>query len=424
MQEEREEINSGNCPTTVEKEPEERPSRKKLKTEREFYRGVALGLLLAGIGVLASLLIRYGTIGTGKGKEGARVLTEQSTQEKLLEIRELLEREFLYDIDGPVLEEYLFIGAAAGLNDPYAAYYSADELEEINRKNEGAYFGIGATFAQDDDKSIYIAETLQDSPAMQAGIMKGDILSEVNGESIEELSFYEAIDLIVPDEQNQVTLTMLRDGKPLSFTMTFADIALAAVEHRMLEQGIGYVKIPEFDAVTVTQFREAIAALNEEGAQALVLDVRNNPGGLLTSVCQILDDLLGEGLIVSTQTREGDSEKIYSDEKKLFDGPMAVLVNKMSASASEVFAGVLQDYKMGPVIGTTTYGKGVVQKTFPLRDGSAFKFTTEKYYIAGDRDIDGKGIVPDITEEDEEKVLDQAVAYLRDGPFGSVPKVS
>jgi carboxyl-terminal processing protease len=182
----------------------------------------------------------------------------------------------------------------------------------------------------------------------------------------------------------------------------------------MLENDTGYIKIPEFDTVTVEQFENAVADLTDQGMQRLILDVRDNPGGLLDSVCAILDDLLPECLLVYTEDRNGNGNKFYSEEGQITQVPLAVLVNGDSASASEVMAGALQDYGAAVIIGQKTFGKGIVQRTYMYSDGSAFKLTTEKYLTGGGQDIHGKGIEPDIVVDDEEEQLNRAIKELKD----------
>ena len=395
---------------------------------------------MAGIIVSAFILIRFGTIGGGKSQEGASVLTDRQTQEKMQTVQTIIAQDYLNDVDSQSLETYLFKGIAAGLDDRYASYYSAEEMEEVSRVNTGSYHGIGVVFQEDPGTGDCIVMTVYESgPAMRAGVREGDILLAVNGEDVTGMDFSDAVDLIRESDE-AVDLTFLRDGAEITLQVDFDEVLLTQVTGQMLEDQIGCLVIPEFDEVTVGQFEEMIDSLKQQGMQALILDVRDNPGGLLTSVTAMLDDLMDEKLLVTTRTRGGKEEKIYSDSEQLFDGPIAVLTNENSASASEVFAGVLQYYDLAKVVGGTTYGKGVVQSTYTLSDGSAFKLTTEKYFIAGETDIDGVGVQPDlfaapglaldeseeeavseVSEEEavsevseEDAVLEAAVTLLRD----------
>ena len=253
---------------------------------------------------------------------------------------------------------------------------------------------------------------------------KGDEILAVDVENTEGMQLSELVATI--KQKETMLLRVKREEKELEVSVEVTEVEIPTVSWKILDEGIGYLKIAEFDKITVEQFENAMEQMKAQGMERLILDVRDNPGGILDVICDIMDDLLPEGLIVYTEDREGKRQEFTSDEKQIFDGPLAVLVNENSASASEIFAGSIQDYGLGPVIGTTTYGKGVVQRTYLLDDGSALKLTAEKYYTAGGQDIDGTGVTPDIivengqdsaketdsdnTEEDQQ--LQKAMDYL------------
>ena len=393
-------------------------SPERVRRNREFLKGVLFGVLISWIIVLIILLARFGTFGSGSAK--GKSLISGDTRSKLVEIASIINHSAMYDVDEVYLADCLFKGVAYGLGDPYAAYYSVDEMKAMTRSLEGQYRGIGITVTQDQDGVISVLEVKEGYPAEKAGMLPGDVLTAIDGKRLDGLTLDDAVNLIA-DAEGELSITVLRDGQEMTVKVTPGQIVLAGVEYEMLDDTIGYLHIPEFNTLAVTQFEEAVEELTGAGMQKLIIDVRGNPGGLLTSVCRILDDLLPEGLIVTTMSKEGDSEKVYSDEKQLFAGPLAVLVNGLSASASEVFAGAVQDYSLGPVVGAQTYGKGVVQWTYSLSDGSAFKLTTEKYLTPAGRDIDGVGITPDlpVAEDDREAEadlqLEKAMEYLRTG---------
>ncbi|MDO5345677.1 MAG: S41 family peptidase [Lachnospiraceae bacterium] len=380
----------------------ERPE-KAPKKNWEFTKGVLFGILISAVCVMAVFFVRNGTIGSGAASgeaAGAEALTSRSTLQKLQEVTRKIEDSFLYEADGEQLSEYLFRGVAAGLQDPYASYYSAEELQNVLDISSGAYYGIGITLLQDIQTGIFrVAGVYQDSPAWEAGLRADDQLLEVDGTAIGGMDLSQVVAMI-REKQEEVGLTISRNGQELQVQVVPTDVEIPTVSWQMLEGNIGYLRITEFDTVTVQQFREALADLEERGMEALVTDVRDNPGGNLDSVCEILDELLPEGLIVYAENKNGEREEYTSDEEHKFTKPVAVLVNGNSASASEIFAGVLQDYELGPVVGTQTYGKGVVQRTYLLSDGSALKLTTDKYYTAKGQDIDGKGVTPDVIVEE------------------------
>ena len=395
---------------------------------RVFFRGVFTGILLSAVCIMVMLFVCNGTsvVVSGKDKtEGAKLLTDDVTIKKLQEIQNRIEASFLYEIDGEKLTTCLFKGLTVGLEDPYAAYYTADEVRTLTELNEGEYHGIGITVRKDDQTGrFWIESVYEGSPAFTAGLKKSDEILAVDGENTEGMQLSELVATI--KQKETMLLRVKREEKELEVSVEVTEVEIPTVSWKILDEGIGYLKIAEFDKITVEQFENAMEQMKAQGMERLILDVRDNPGGILDVICDIMDDLLPEGLIVYTEDREGKRQEFTSDEKQIFDGPLAVLVNENSASASEIFAGSIQDYGLGPVIGTTTYGKGVVQRTYLLDDGSALKLTAEKYYTAGGQDIDGTGVTPDIivengqdsaketdsdnTEEDQQ--LQKAMDYL------------
>ncbi len=332
---------------------------------------------------------------------GAEVLTDYRTLAKLDEIQGLIEQNYLRDVDSDTLSEYLFLGIAYGLEDKYANYYSPPELDTVLQETRGTYFGIGITIEEDaQTHEIHILEVYGGSPAEEAGLAAGDVILEVNGTSAEELDLSQVTDLIKAQEDS-FSMKVSREGNgELDVELKCDTVEPSYVESEMLENQIGYVRITDFTGSAVGQFREALKTLDGQGMEKLIIDLRNNPGGLLDSVRAMLDDILPEGLIVYTEDKNGEREEFSSDRERLVNCEIAVLVDGGSASASEIFAGAVQDYGLGPVVGTQTYGKGVVQDTYTLSDGSAFKMTTKEYFTPKGRNIDGSGITPDIVVED------------------------
>lgn len=386
---------------------------KRKKGSRDFTKGTIFGFLAASCIFMAFILFRYGTIGN-RNAQGADVLTSQRLENKLRQVRSIIEDTFYYDTDGEELETYLFKGVAAGLEDRYANYFSVKEAEALNEQNSGQYHGIGITLSREDDsRPAVIKEVTEGGPAQKAGVKAGDILLKINGADVAKSTLNDIADLI-RGEEDQVNITISRNGREMEFTIGVEEIETAPVTFRMLDDTVGYILIPEFDTVTVQQFEDALKELEKKGMKKLILDLRDNPGGLLDVVSAMLDKLLPEGKIVTTRTKNGEDKVYYSDEDQMYSGPLAILVNGNSASGAELFAGAVQDYGLGPVIGEQTYGKGVVQTTYSLSDGSAFKLTTEKYFTAGGQDIDGKGITPDIKTASED-ALEKAEEVLEKG---------
>lgn len=396
----------------------------------DFLRGLLLGILIAGILVLTVLLFRFGTVGGKTGDDSDRVLTNRDLRRKLSSVQKIINEDALEKPDPDVLESYLFRGIAVGLQDPYAAYYTQEEEEEAARANEGAYRGMGVVFTEyrleaeteaDGEETatptfrIVVTRVYEDSPAKAASVQKGDELLTVDEQDVSGLSLNTVMEIIGDAfrAKEEVPFTFLRDGETVSMMLHEDHVPLAKVTGEYLGDGIGCIKIPEFDAVTVSQFRECLSGLQEEageaGLQSLILDVRDNPGGVLESVTEILDDLLDACVTLTSSNARGEQEHYEAKDGKLFGGDLAVLVNGGSASAAEVFAGALRLRGDAKIIGQTTYGKGTIQHTYVLSDGSAFKLTSEKYAIGGEEEIDGVGIVPDV-EVAEPKDHGKAVA--------------
>lgn len=349
---------------------------------------------------------------------------------KLQEIKALIDKYYLDDADEDQLETYTYKGLVAGLNDPYSAYYSAEEYEEVTESTEGIFSGIGAVLQQDvDTGKINVVRVIKGSPAEKAGVKADDILYKIEGEEIpsdEDLS--SVVSKVKGKEGTKVNLTFLRNKKEKEYTITRKRIETPTVEYEMLENSIGYIQITEFDEVTVDQFRNALNALKKKGMKKLVLDLRDNPGGLLTSVVEIADMLIDDGMIVYTEDKNGKREEYKGSSEEALDIPLAVLINGNSASASEILAGAIQDDKIGTIVGTTSFGKGIVQNIMKLGDGSALKLTIANYYTPKGRNIHKKGIEPDVKVEldesleekseikkSEDNQLQKAIKVLEDG---------
>ena len=387
----------------------------KAKRERLmiYLRGMSAGVLLTMIifAVIAGVVIGR----SGKEPSGADVLTSLKTRQKMGGVADLISKNYYYDADPDLLETYLFKGIAAGLDDPYAAYYSSPEREDVDRGNEGQYFGIGISFSMTDEGEMEIVDVYPGSAADKAGIKPGDIVLEVEGEPVTGLSSDEAADLIsAREEAGQVTMLLDRDEEQISVTASFEMVKTSVITSRMLDAETGYICLPQFTTAAAQEFPDILKDLQEKGAKRLVLDIRDNPGGLLESVCDIFGTFRANEEIVHILRKDKQEETITTGDEAVFTGTVALLVNGRSASASELLAGGIQDLKIGPVIGEQTYGKGVIQSTYYFRDGSAVKFTTEKYLTAHRRDIDGIGVEPDVVienmdETDQERILETAL---------------
>lgn len=327
--------------------------------------------------------------------------------EKLSVLQMLIDTYYLDEVDSESFATGIYRGFVSSLDDPYSTYYTKEEYTNLIESSSGVYRGIGAVVSQDVKTGIIsIVRPYKEGPAYKEGLLPDDILYKVEGEEVTGKDLTEVVSKIKGKEGTKVNVTIYREGvtDPIDFTITRQKINIPTIEYEMLPDNIGYIQIVEFDEITIPQFNSAIKALEKKGMKGLVVDVRNNPGGLLNSVVDILDRLLPKGLIVYTEDKYGKrlEEKAVNSDR--YDKPLAVLINGNSASASEIFAGALQDYEKATLVGTTSFGKGIVQKVIPLTDGTAIKLTISKYFTPKGRNIHGTGIVPDVEIELEEEL--------------------
>ncbi|MDO5541153.1 MAG: S41 family peptidase [Eubacteriales bacterium] len=324
---------------------------------------------------------------------------------KTNEIQYLINEGYTGEIDTQHIEDNMFRGLVNGLDDPYSEYYSIEDMALMEESTSGTYSGIGVTLMQDPQtEKITVVSCFENTPATEAGILPGDIVTGLKGEPLGDMSLTELVNTIKTDESETIELTLERDGKKIETVVTRREIEIPTVSEKMLEDKIGYIRILEFDTVTVEQFEQALDALEKQGMEKLIIDVRDNPGGVLQVVCDILDRLLPEGLIVYTEDKQGERTEYYSDEEHKFEKPLVVLINENSASASEIFAGAIKDYDAGTLVGVTTFGKGIVQRIYNLSDGTGMKLTIANYYTPKGEFIHKKGIEPDVVEELDEDV--------------------
>lgn len=391
------------------------------------------GRFSAGVltGVLAAVLIMCSVWGVRQvisnirgGDYTSENVSESDVDDKLDLISSLIEDYYLYedDIDKEDLIDGIYSGYAGALGDPYTEYYDEEETEALYESTSGEFSGIGATMSQSlDSGEITISNVYEDSPADKAGMKSGDIIYKVDGRSVSGQDLETVVSWIKGERGTDVVIHVLRKGEELELTATRDIIEVQTVSHEMKDGQIGYILISEFDSVTYDQFVAALDYLESQGMQGLVIDLRGNPGGNLTTVTDMLKLLLPEGTIVSTKDKYGNTEEITCDGKHEFTKPLAVLVNQYSASAAEIFSGAIQDYGTGTIVGMTTYGKGVVQQLMDLGDGTCLKVTIAEYYTPSGRSINGTGVTPDVEVEYEydennpeaDNQLDKALEVVR-----------
>lgn len=384
-----------------------------MNDKKQLWKGIAIGFAATLI-VIQAVMFANKILGngTGKGKTQGINLTSEEIEGKLTEIETLMNNYYLDELDSDEIATWLYKGAVAGLGDPYAAYYTEEEYQSMLDTTNGSYCGIGVEISQNISTGIVtVARVFEGSPAQKAGLLPGDVLYKVGDMEVTGEDLTMIVSKIKGKEHTMVAVSVAREGEDdyLEFQVERETIEVQTVESEMLEGQIGYISISSFDDVTSDQFIQALDKLEGQGMEGLIVDLRDNGGGLVSCVCKILDRLLPEGLIVYTEDKYGNREEESSDAEHYFDKPLAVLVNGNSASASEIFAGAIKDYGIGTLVGTKTYGKGIVQKIYPLSDGTAVKLTVSKYYTPKGNNIHGIGIEPDVEIELDEALEKKVV---------------
>ena len=334
-------------------------------------------------------------------------------EEKLSEIDWYIDHYYIFDVDREKLADGLLAGYVSGLEDPYSVYYTPEKYTDILESANGEYYGIGVLVTEDKDGTIQIVNVFSNSPAKEAGILKGDIIAGVDNLDITGMDLNQVVGYIKGKEGTSVELQIQRDGEAdlLNITVERRQVSVDTVEYRMLEDGIGYIQLVQFDDVSLDQMTAAIEDLKSQGMEKLILDLRDNPGGLLTSVVDIADLFLPEANIFYMEDKSGSRTDYNATDDQLFDGELVVLVNENSASASEVLAGTLKDNGRAQLVGATTFGKGIVQTFYSLSDGSGVKLTTAHYFTPNGTDIHGVGVTPNVEAEqpDDEKTGESEV---------------
>ena len=326
------------------------------------------------------------------------VLSDSSHVQKIEYLEKMIDQEYLGEVDNAEMAEGIYAGLVYGLGDVYSRYYTADEYAQETASTDGAYAGIGVSIQKNKNGGVQIAECYEGGPGAEAGLQTGDVITAINDTDVTDMELSDVVSLIRENKDNTIVLTVFRENEEKSreISVDVTDVELPSVFGEMLDKKTGYIQITQFTGVTLQQYKDMFAELKDKGMERLVIDLRDNPGGLLTSVCDILREILPEGLIVYTEDKYGNREEETCDGKHQLDMPLAVLVNENSASASEIFAGAVQDHEVGTIVGTTTYGKGVVQELRQLSDGSAVKLTVSNYYTPNGNSINKVGIKPDV----------------------------
>jgi len=396
----------------MQPQPPEKPKKKKAK----FATGLVVGIIIGIAASLAATVI-YNVITISKLRSystGSSTTQFATYEDKINSILAYLDAYYIGEIDEDMVADGLSKGLLSGINDKYAQYYTQEEFQDLIESSSGQYGGIGVSVVMNDDDKIEVYKVFDNSPAKDAGIQARDLIIEADGvRNFEDLD--SLVSIVRGEPGTTVDLVIYRNGEEIPMTVERRQVSNPTVEYKMRDDGIGYIYISEFDTVSVDQFSAAVDALEAEGMRALIIDVRDNPGGDYDAVVAMSDRVLPKGVIISTQDKNGTEKVEYSDDEHQITVPMVILVNENTASAAELFSGAIQDYGIGQLVGVQTYGKGVVQSIFQLKDGSGMKFTTEKYYIPSGVCIDGVGLTPDyVVEIPDEAYVDGVITEEED----------
>lgn len=372
-----------------------------------FFGGMVLGLAGAllifaiayiGFGMQNSIQQMMNQPVSSNLEEGSAIDSNLISKLQMLE-NTIDKYYYLGEVSNEELQTGMYRGIMNALGDPYSEYYSAKELNSLLEQTEGIYYGIGAYIELDSETGFpKINGVIAGAPAESANLRANDIIYEVDGESTYGLTLTEVVSMIKGPENTDVVLTIVRGGEAdyLDITVKRKKVETPTVSLEMLEDGMAYIQITEFDEVSIDQFADALATARGSGMKGMILDLRANPGGSLNAVVEMARMLLPEGMIVYTEDKNGKRVEYTCDGKRQLDTPLVVLVDMNSASASEIMAGAIKDHGIGTLVGTTTFGKGIVQQIIPFRDGSAVKITISAYFTPNGNNIHGIGIEPDV----------------------------
>jgi len=382
--------------------------------KRQYRKGLLHGALLSFlliilflIGMIA-VLLHYGALriensagvtATDSSGNSTTLLTDEQW-DKVALLYSYVQKYYVDDVDTETMADSIYHAILEGTGDSYTDYFSAEELTSYTNYSDNSYYGIGVGFYVDEEGYAIISEVYTDSPALEAGIEAGDLLLEVSGQSVFGWEAEDISALIRGEEGTTVNMVLERNGETYSVDVERRNVILDTVGYTVIDN-IGYIYVTKFGSRTASEFEDALAVLEEENVQGIIIDLRNNSGGHVSAVTEMMDAIFGEATTLTMTSSSGDNYVYVSDEEHKVDVPVVVVVNEKSASASEIFAAAAQELQVGALVGTTTYGKGVYQNIFYLKDGSAVKITVGKFYSPNGNNFNGVGITPDYEVEYE-----------------------
>lgn len=376
-------------------EEDEKIVKRSRRPSKSAVKGFIAGIAVT-IAALVVAFVLYMKLPFGYSVESPESL---SASKKVNEILNFIDENYNGDIDYELMSEYMCLGLVSGLEDQYSTYYTKEQYEALSNKQQGQYKGIGLGIVEEDGE-IVVADVTEDGPSDKAGIQTEDVIKGVNDEKTEDHTISEVTQMIQDAKSDDIELEIYRPSTDETFNVTVTRqlIESVSVAGGMIDD-TGYIAIQSFTGVTAEQFAAVLEQVKEEGAKRLIIDLRDNGGGLVSAACDTLREIVPDGVLVYTEDKNGNREESTSDSGNELDMPIAVLVNEDTASASEIFAGCLQDRGVAVIVGTQTYGKGIIQDVFELGDGSVIRLTVKHYYTPNGNDIHGVGITPDVDVE-------------------------
>lgn len=368
---------------------------------QRIYKTIMLVVLVAVITFIGTTVLVYNKLGGSSGTKYVMIGNDSGSSSLLSRLKTVVDKYYLGEYDEEEMKEQAAKGYIEGLGDEYSEYITAEEYEEFSKEVYGSFVGIGIYYGKTVDNEMVIVSTIGNSVAEKAGIKAGDIITKVDDfEVTEDTETSEVSDRIKGEEGTQVTIEVLRDEQKLTFNITRENVKLHYINSEIIENDIGYIEITSFDEETASEFKTKLEELLSQNVKSLIIDLRNNGGGIVQEATQIADYLLDKGQkIIITKDKNGNEEVTMSKQEKITDLPIVVLTNAYTASSAEILTSALKDNNRAQVVGIKTYGKGVIQNVYRLTDGSALKLTTQEYYTALGNKLNEIGIEPNVEVE-------------------------
>ena len=376
--------------------------------KQRIYKTIMLVIMVAVITFIITTIFMYKKIGKDNNTKYilySKNQNETELEQRLNSFKKLIDEVYLGEVNEEKLIDGAIKGYIEGLNDPYSSYYTKDEMEDIKKETFGNFYGVGVYITTDTvNNQVLILAPIKGSAAEKAGILSGDVITKVDGVEYKGDQLDIVSSKLKGEENSTVEIEILRKGETKTFTITREKVKLNHIESEIKGQNIGYLKISSFDEECADEFKEKFNELKSQGIKSLIIDLRNNGGGIVDEALDIADMIVEKDkTLLITLDKKNNEEVIKSENDAIIDMPIVVLTNKNTASASEILSGILKDYQKAKIVGTKTYGKGVIQELMFLTDGTGIKLTTNEYLTPNRNKINNVGITPDeeVTLPDE-----------------------